>query len=260
LIQAIGDCAKRLSLLLNAIKAIKSLLANSSVSLEFHLQQLLPAVFTCVVAAKLSSLPSEDHWTLRLLAADLIADFTARYSTQFPDLHPRVCKTFMDAIETDKSLSTMFGGLAGLSAMGTNVIRTLLLPTVTTLNKRITNVDRTTLDDRSTIASSTSKSMGDHNQGHDDDEEEDNVITASQVGSGSNVKKRRLNPFDASVMKREVDMCRYALLKAIGKYTVYVTKLFEFEMDQRRQRGVRSQNAVQPTQMRRNNPEVDATR
>ena len=48
-------------------------------------------------------------------------------------------------------------------------------------------------------------------------------------------------------------MCKYLLLKAIGKYMIYVTKLFEFEMGQRQR--VRPQNTV-----RRNNPEMDATR
>lgn len=243
--------SKRLSLLLNVIKAIKSLLSNSSISLEFHLQQLLPAVFTCVVAAKLSNLPSEDHWTLRLLAADLIADFSVRFSTQFPDLHPRVCKTYLDAIEADKSLSTMFGGLAGLSSMGTNVIRTLLLPAVKSIFKRITDdVAKTTVDGKSPIASSTSKSVGDH----DDDEDEDVMVASKTAGSSaSSTKRRRLNPADSAVVKREADMCKYLLLKAIGKYMIYVTKLFEFEMGQRQR--VRSQNTV-----RRNNSEMDAMR
>lgn len=246
---------KRLSLLLNVIKAIKSLLSNSSISLEFHLQQLLPAVFTCVVAAKLSNVPSEDHWTLRLLAADLIADFSVRFSTHFPDLHPRVCKTYLDAIEADKSLSTMFGGLAGLSSMGTNVIRTLLLPAVKSIYQRITDAARTHVDGKGLVANnSTSKSVGDQ---HDDDEEED-VIAGSKAGSASSTKRRRLNPGEAAVMKREADMCRYLLLKAIGKYMIYVTKLFEFEMGQRQR--VRPQNTVPLTRIRRKNPEVDATR
>lgn len=240
---------KRLSLLLNVIKAIKSLLSNSSISLEFHLQQLLPAVFTCVVAAKLSNLPSEDHWTLRLLAADLIADFSVRFSTQFPDLHPRVCKTYLDAIEADKSLSTMFGGLAGLSSMGTNVIRTLLLPAVKSIYKRITDVARSTVDGKGPAANSTSKSVGDY----DDDEDEDVMVASKIAGSASSTKRRRLNPGDSALVKREADMCKYLLLKAIGKYMIYVTKLFEFEISQRQR--VRPQNNV-----RRNNPEMDATR
>jgi len=241
---------KRLSLLLNVIKAIKSLLSNSSISLEFHLQQLLPAVFTCVVAAKLSNLPSEDHWTLRLLAADLIADFSVRFSTQFPDLHPRVCKTYLDAIEADKSLSTMFGGLAGLSSMGTNVIRTLLLPALKSIYKRITDVARSTVDGKGPAANSTSKSVGDY---HDDDEDEDVMVASKIAGSASSTKRRRLNPGDSALVKREADMCKYLLLKAIGKYMIYVTKLFEFEMSQRQR--VRPQNNV-----RRSNPEMDATR
>ena len=32
---------------------------NVEVHLEFHLQQLLPAVFTCAVAAKLTNSPTE---------------------------------------------------------------------------------------------------------------------------------------------------------------------------------------------------------
>ena len=221
---------KRLPLLLNVIKAIKSMLVNTSISLEFHLQQLLPAVFTCVVASKLNYLPSEDHWTLRLLAADLIADFSVRFSTQFPDLHARVCKTYLDALDDDKSLPTVFGGLAGLASMGTNVIRTLLLPNVKRLYDRISDNSG-----RGSIASSASNALGD--QGDDDDRD----INANKANIGSKMKKRRLNPQkDTVIAKIETDMCRHALLKAIGKYTIYVTKLFEFETGQR-QKSYRSQ-------------------
>lgn len=40
-------------------RAIRAMLGNPGVDLEFHLQQLMPALFTCVVAAKLSSSPNE---------------------------------------------------------------------------------------------------------------------------------------------------------------------------------------------------------
>ena len=89
--------------------AIRSLLNNPAVNLEFHLQQLMPAAFTCVVAAKLSSTPSEvnnnnnlhdfiifvatkcnlyvnathdfvqDHWALRSAAAEVIALIGSKY-------------------------------------------------------------------------------------------------------------------------------------------------------------------------------------
>jgi hypothetical protein len=88
---------------------------------------------------------------------------------------------------------------------------------------------------------------------HDEDEDEDVMVASKIAGSASSTKRRRLNPGDSAVVKREADMCKYLLLKAIGKYMIYVTKLFEFEMSQRQR--VRPQNNV-----RRSNPEMNATR
>lgn len=42
-------------MLLYTFRAIQSLNQNTAVNLEAHIQQLLPAVFTCIVAGKLSS-------------------------------------------------------------------------------------------------------------------------------------------------------------------------------------------------------------
>lgn len=38
----------------------------------FQLHQLLPALITCVVAKRLSSLPSDNHWALRSEAAQVL--------------------------------------------------------------------------------------------------------------------------------------------------------------------------------------------
>lgn len=100
---------------------------NPAIALEAHLQQLLPAVFTCVVSAKLCLSPDEDHWSLREAAADLIASLTDKYSGKFPDLLSRVCKTYTDALAQDKPLVTVFGGIVGLRALGTHVTKTVLL-------------------------------------------------------------------------------------------------------------------------------------
>ena len=48
-----------------------------------------------------------------------------------------MCKTFVDALQPDKSLPSMYGGLVGLSALGQNVVRTILLPIVGTLAARV---------------------------------------------------------------------------------------------------------------------------
>lgn len=41
--------------MISYFRAIQSLNQNTAVNLEAHVQQLLPAVFTCIVAGKLSN-------------------------------------------------------------------------------------------------------------------------------------------------------------------------------------------------------------
>ena len=119
------------------VAGIEALWSNPHLHVEFHLQQMLPAVFTCIVASKLSASPAEDHWTLRAHAAHVIAKVCAKFSSLFPDLQARVCKTYIDAMQPDKTLASMYGGLVGLSALGQNVVRTILLPIVGTLAARV---------------------------------------------------------------------------------------------------------------------------
>lgn len=62
-----------------AFRCIHALLENSSVNLQNHLQQLLPAIFTCIVAPKLSENPFDDHWSLRRFAASVITLISKKY-------------------------------------------------------------------------------------------------------------------------------------------------------------------------------------
>mmetsp|Transcript_10223 Transcript_10223/g.22687 ORF Transcript_10223/g.22687 Transcript_10223/m.22687 type:complete len:333 (-) Transcript_10223:121-1119(-) len=125
--QQIRANTKRLLLLRTVVRAVQALLGNERVALDFHLQQLLPAALTCGVAARLGAMPGEDHWSLRSLAAEVVAQIARKFHTKMPDLHQRVCKTYMDALGEDVSLPTLFGGLEGIRALGRDVVRTLLL-------------------------------------------------------------------------------------------------------------------------------------
>ena len=82
-------------------------------------------------------LPRRITGPLRSHAGVVIAKICAKFSGLFPDLQARVCKTFVDALQPDKSLPSMYGGLVGLSALGQNVVRTILLPIVGTLAARV---------------------------------------------------------------------------------------------------------------------------
>jgi transcription initiation factor TFIID subunit 6 len=139
------NTTKSLTLMRVLVNAIWSLTLNPRLRMEFHLQQLLPAIFTCIVANKLSSSPSDDHWQLRSFAAELVASMCKKYGELFPDLQARVCKTYMDALalgEVDdrkKTLATLYGGLVGLSSLGHSVVRTLIVPNIGGIIERINN-------------------------------------------------------------------------------------------------------------------------
>lgn len=130
--------SKSLNILRILMLATDALWNNPNVHVQYHLQQMLPAVFTCVVASKLcqpstatgSSGSKDDHWTLRKYAAKIIANMCINYADVFPDLQARVCKTYCDALESGKSPATIYGGIVGLCSLGEEVIRHLLLPKV----------------------------------------------------------------------------------------------------------------------------------
>eukprot|EP01039_Chlorochromonas_danica_P000873 gene873-953_t len=178
------------------IRAIQALHSNSHINLETHLQQLLPAIFTCIVASKLSISAEEDHWSLRDKAAELIAQICHKYSAKFPELFSRVCKTYTDALLPDKSLCTVYGGIVGLRAMGHLVVKTVLLDQLGAIQHHL----------QSPVSSlplaSSSASQGPNGEP---------VVTTSSksmMKSWQNLLETRF----AS------DMCREALRIALGRY------------------------------------------
>lgn len=131
--------SKSLTLNWALIKIIKSLVCNRFLTLEYYVQQILPALLTCIVATKLSSDPEDDHWSLRSYSADLLAYICLKYTDVIHELQARVCKTYLDALEDDKVLTNLYGGIAGLQALGHNVIKGLLLPNLLKIEKRLSN-------------------------------------------------------------------------------------------------------------------------
>ncbi|EOD36280.1 hypothetical protein EMIHUDRAFT_467223 [Emiliania huxleyi CCMP1516] len=114
--------------------------SNLSLNLEAYLQQILPAVTTCVVGRKLCAARGDDHWSLRAIAAGVMHTIAAQYGDRFTDLQPRptgghppaalpLTKTYRDALEDRKrALTTHFGALLGLREFGPHAVHKLLLP------------------------------------------------------------------------------------------------------------------------------------
>ena len=202
-----------------------ALIENKTLRIEFHLQQLLPAIFTCIVASKLSTV-SEDHWRLRSSASQVISLICRKYSELFPDFQARFCKTYVDALtlsmtssfkgkekekekEKDKEkdrekerekdnekrtscLATMYGGLVGLQALGHTVVRSLLLPRARELLERI--------DYLNDCRTSTN-------------------TNGNVIGNG-NITTPAYKKFHNKDREIAAEKCRCALLHALGMYMV----------------------------------------
>uniref|UniRef100_A0A383WAR0 TATA box binding protein associated factor (TAF) histone-like fold domain-containing protein n=1 Tax=Tetradesmus obliquus TaxID=3088 RepID=A0A383WAR0_TETOB len=102
-------------LLERLLQLAAALLANPAVHLEHYLQQLLPAVVTCLVTRALGAHPLEDHWGLRRRAAALLASICSAFAAPHHNLAPRLCRVLAGAwLDPGKSLSSKYGAVVGL--------------------------------------------------------------------------------------------------------------------------------------------------
>lgn len=106
-----------------------SLLQNHHIHIEPYLHQLMPSVMTCLVAKRLGSKFSDNHWELRNFTANLIALICNRYGHVYHNLQPRVTRTLLHGfLDPNKALSQHFGAIQGMAALGSDVVRLLVLP------------------------------------------------------------------------------------------------------------------------------------
>ncbi|KAI7879468.1 transcription initiation factor TFIID subunit 6 [Lichtheimia hyalospora FSU 10163] len=106
-----------------------SLLNNQHLFVEPYLHQLIPPIITCLVGRTISEDPFQDHWSVRRRAASLIANICRHYGKAYHTLQPRIAKTLVRALlDPSRPLTTQYGAIIGLDALGTEVTRVLVLP------------------------------------------------------------------------------------------------------------------------------------
>ncbi|KAF9427229.1 hypothetical protein BGZ94_005288 [Podila epigama] len=112
---------------------VRALLDNDSLFVEPYLHQLMPTILTCVVGKRLGESPQEDHWSLRSTATDIIISICSKYGTSYHTLQPRVTKTLLRAfLDPEKPLTTHYGAILGLTRLGNEVFKTLVVPNLKT--------------------------------------------------------------------------------------------------------------------------------
>ncbi|CAB9521142.1 TFIID subunit 6 [Seminavis robusta] len=112
------------------VRLALSMLQNPHLHLELHLHQLLPSLMTCVVASKLSSRPTDDHWALRREAAQTLIRACNLFGEEYATLKARVLRTLCDGTGPDKTVTTQYGGIVAISLFGSKAIDAFLLPVV----------------------------------------------------------------------------------------------------------------------------------
>ncbi|XP_050219604.1 transcription initiation factor TFIID subunit 6-like [Mercurialis annua] len=117
------------SVLFALMRVARSLLQNPHLHVEPYLHQLMPSLVTCVVAKRLGNRLSDNHWELRDFSANLVALICKRFGHIYHNLQPRVTRTLLHAfLDPSKSFPQHYGAVKGLAALGSNVVRLLILP------------------------------------------------------------------------------------------------------------------------------------
>ncbi|XP_021372126.1 transcription initiation factor TFIID subunit 6-like [Mizuhopecten yessoensis] len=151
-----------LALLIYLMRMVKSLMDNQTLYLEKYLHEFIPAVTTCIVSKQLCMRPDVDnHWALRDFAARLMAQISKNFSTNTNNIQARITKTFSMALQSDKiAMATQYGAVAGLGELGSEVIKSFLLPHVSLLGEHLKQtVDAMVLNNVDKIAADNIKKM-----------------------------------------------------------------------------------------------------
>ncbi|XP_010913968.1 transcription initiation factor TFIID subunit 6 [Elaeis guineensis] len=122
-----------LPLLFALMRVVRSLLRNPHIHIEPYLHQLMPSMITCIVAKRLGHRIADNHWELRDFAANLVASVCRRFGHVYHNLQYRLTRTLLNAfLDPSKAMTQHYGAIQGLAALGTSVVRVLILPQLET--------------------------------------------------------------------------------------------------------------------------------
>lgn len=127
--QGVASGLRDVPRLLRLLSAIRALATNPALDLVPYLHQLLPAVLTCLVAKRLGEAGESGHWEVRDCAASVVHGLCSKYRDPLHNLQPRIIRTLLKAFrDASKPLTTHYGAVVGLAAMGHLAVREVLVP------------------------------------------------------------------------------------------------------------------------------------
>ncbi|EAL45013.1 TFIID transcription factor subunit, putative [Entamoeba histolytica HM-1:IMSS-B] len=126
-----------LEILANMLSLVNAMRENQNINLEPYLHQLFPVILTLVVTKQIGTNSYDNHWNIRVQAAAIVKKLRDRYSEKYGRLHARLLQTYLQAItDATKPLTTQYGGIVGITAMGPRAVYHLLVPAMKSLKER----------------------------------------------------------------------------------------------------------------------------
>ncbi|KJH44449.1 hypothetical protein DICVIV_09513 [Dictyocaulus viviparus] len=129
---------QNLPILKNILRLLKTLIDNPQVNLDKCLNEIIPALCSCVVCREFCTDPNDKrHFRLREFAAMILATICKR--THLADVRARVT-TFLCRVFTDSrtNLSSLYGSLYALGELGCETVAVVVFPRLELLRRRIT--------------------------------------------------------------------------------------------------------------------------
>ena len=121
---------RKLTVLRNLLKMVKALLDNNSISIEKFLHELIPSILSCLMNRYLCQKPeSEDHWSVRDLAAKIVALICKKYSNSVNNIQTRVTRIFSQALGNNtQGLAVHYGAVMGFAELGQESVLACVVP------------------------------------------------------------------------------------------------------------------------------------
>lgn len=117
------------AILKSMLDVVDALLHNEHIFVQPYIHQIMPSVLTVLLAKHVGPADfPDDSYELRQMAASLLKYLVDKYGDEYQILRPRAARTVLKAFMTpNRPLGSLYGAVAGLQALGPEVVRVFLL-------------------------------------------------------------------------------------------------------------------------------------
>lgn len=137
-----------LPLLRTMLDVVDALLNNPAIFVEPYIHQIVPSVLTILVARHVGPEDNAESFEVRSYAASLLRNISQRFSQTYYTLRPRLTRTLLKGfLDVSRPLASQYGIVVGLSALGSEVVRVVILGNIKAWYEPVMNGDQASQND-----------------------------------------------------------------------------------------------------------------